>query len=101
MGIRCAIAVNAAKLTGFFCRLAGKQGVTFAGGVALKIYPGLLKELSGQVKKDIFVTCGTNDKTYYLRLRQVLDDPEKYCNFNYLELCPKSVYGSPEGEDQH
>jgi len=41
------------------------------------------------------------DKTYYLRLRQVLDDPEKYCNFNYLELCPKSVYGSPEGEDQH
>jgi len=41
------------------------------------------------------------DKSYYLRLRQVLDDPEKYCNFNYLELCPKSVYGSPEGEDQH
>lgn len=41
------------------------------------------------------------EKTYYLRLRQVLDDPEKYCNFNYLELCPKSVYASPEGEDQH
>lgn len=41
------------------------------------------------------------EKTYYLRLRQVLDDPEKYCNFNYLELCPKSVYGSPEGEDTH
>ena len=41
------------------------------------------------------------ERTYYLRLRQVLDDPEKYCNFNYLEICPKSVYGSPEGEDQH
>ncbi len=41
------------------------------------------------------------EKTYYLRMRQVLDDPEKYCNFNYLEICPKSVYGSPEGEDQH
>lgn len=41
------------------------------------------------------------DKTYYLRLRQVLDDPMKYCNFNYLELCPKSVYASPEGEDRH
>lgn len=41
------------------------------------------------------------EKAYYLRLRQVLDDPEKYCNFNYLELCPKSVYASPEGEDQH
>ena len=41
------------------------------------------------------------EKVYYLRVRQVLDDPEKYCNFNYLEICPKSVYGSPEGEDQH
>lgn len=41
------------------------------------------------------------DKVYYLRLRQVLDNPENYCNFNYLEICPKSVYGSPEGEDQH
>ena len=41
------------------------------------------------------------EKSYYLRLRQVLDDREKYCNFNYLEICPKSVYGSPEGEDQH
>lgn len=41
------------------------------------------------------------EQTYYLRMRQVLDDPEKYCNFNYLEICPKSVYGSPEGEDQH
>ena len=41
------------------------------------------------------------DKEYFLRMRQVLDDPEKYCNFNYLEICPKSVYGSPEGEDQH
>ena len=41
------------------------------------------------------------DRVYYLRLRQVLDNPENYCNFNYLEICPKSVYGSPEGEDQH
>lgn len=41
------------------------------------------------------------EKVYYLRLRQVLDNPENYCNFNYLEICPKSVYGSPEGEDQH
>ena len=41
------------------------------------------------------------NKTYYLRVRQVLDDPMKYWNFNYLELCPKSVYASPEGEDRH
>ena len=40
-------------------------------------------------------------KEYILRVRQVLDDPMKYWNFNYLELCPKSVYASPQGEDTH
>ncbi|MBP5337834.1 MAG: fasciclin domain-containing protein [Prevotella sp.] len=42
-----------------------------------------------------------SSKTYYLRFRQVLDDPDRYWSFDYIELCPKSVYGSPEGEDTH
>ena len=63
MGIRCTAAVWAAKMTGFFSRLTGRQGVTLAGQVALKICPDLLRELSGQVRKNIFVTCGTNGKT--------------------------------------
>ena len=42
-----------------------------------------------------------SNTTYYLRARQVLKDPECYWSFDYLELCPKSVYGSPEGEDTH
>ena len=41
------------------------------------------------------------NETYYLRARQVLKDPECYWSFDYIELCPKSVYGSPEGEDTH
>ena len=41
------------------------------------------------------------NETYYLRCRQVLKDPTCYWSFDYLELCPKSVYGSPEGEDTH
>lgn len=41
------------------------------------------------------------DETYWLRFRQVLEDPNCYLSFDYLELCPKSVYGSPEGEDRH
>ena len=40
-------------------------------------------------------------ESYYLRCRQVLKDPECYWSFDYIELCPKSVYGSPEGEDTH
>lgn len=42
-----------------------------------------------------------NSKTYYLRFRQVLDDPNCYLSFDYIELCPKSVYASPQGEDTH
>ena len=42
-----------------------------------------------------------SNKTYHLRFRQVLDDPLRYWSFDYIELCPKSVYGSPEGEDTH
>ena len=42
-----------------------------------------------------------SNKTYHLRFRQVLDDPDRYWSFDYIELCPKSVYGSPEGEDTH
>ena len=41
------------------------------------------------------------NETYYLRFRQVLDDPQRYWSFDYIEICPKSVYGSPEGEDTH
>lgn len=63
MGFRCTAAVLAAKLTGFFCRLTGRQGVTLSGKIALKICPDLLERLSGQVRNKIFVTCGTNGKT--------------------------------------
>ena len=40
-------------------------------------------------------------KDYYLRFRQVLDDPKCYLSFDYIELCPASVYNSPVGEDPH
>ena len=38
-------------------------------------------------------------KDYYLRFRQVLDNPTSELSFDYIELCPKDIYGSPEGED--
>ena len=63
MGLRNTVAVLAAKIICRACKLAGKQGVTLAGQVALKIAPGILRNLAGQVRKTIFVTCGTNGKT--------------------------------------
>jgi hypothetical protein len=43
----------------------------------------------------------TPDKPNYLRFRQVLDNSNCYLSFDYIELCPKSVYASPEGENKH
>jgi len=63
MGIRRILAVWTAKLVKKACQIAGKQGVTLAGKIALKIDPTILKGLSMQVREKIIVTCGTNGKT--------------------------------------
>lgn len=63
MNIRRLFAVWSAKLIKTACQITGKQGVTLAGKIALSIYPPILKELACEVRKDIFVVCGTNGKT--------------------------------------
>ncbi len=63
MRVRRVIAVWLAKIVSFLCRISGRQGVTFAGKIALKADPQLLKDLSSQVREKIFVVCGTNGKT--------------------------------------
>ena len=63
MEIRKLLAIWAAKAAGAGCKMMGRQGVTWAGKIALKIYPQILTELSKEVRKGIFVVCGTNGKT--------------------------------------
>lgn len=63
MNIRRIAAIWAAKATGVLCKMMGRQGVTWAGKIALKIYPPILNELAEEVRKDTFVVCGTNGKT--------------------------------------
>lgn len=63
MKIRRTAAVLAAKLTGYICKKMGRQGVTWAGKIALKICPDILEQLSKEVREKIFVVCGTNGKT--------------------------------------
>ena len=43
------IAVCAAKFVGYVCKKMGRQGVTWAGKVAIKICPDILEQLSSQV----------------------------------------------------
>ncbi|MDY3919168.1 MAG: Mur ligase family protein [Candidatus Limivivens sp.] len=61
--LRRILAIWAAKLIGSVCRKTGRQGVTLAGQVAIKICPDILKELAEEVRGPIFVVCGTNGKT--------------------------------------
>lgn len=63
MGIRTTAAILSARALSAACRIAGKQGVTMAGKLAMKIDPQILKKLSSQVRGEIFVTIGTNGKT--------------------------------------
>ncbi|MCC8137973.1 MAG: MurT ligase domain-containing protein [Clostridiales bacterium] len=63
MKLRRMIAIWTAKIISAACRISGRQGVTFAGKVALRIDPNILKDLSAQVREKIFVVCGTNGKT--------------------------------------
>lgn len=63
MRVRRLLAIWTAKLVSTGCKLAGKQGVTLAGKIAMKIDPKILHDLAGQVREKIFVVCGTNGKT--------------------------------------
>lgn len=63
MRIRRLVAIWAAKLISTACKISGRQGVTLAGKVALKIDPKILHDLAAQVRGKIFVVCGTNGKT--------------------------------------
>lgn len=60
-----------------------------------------LRSHTHNLRKILTTTYLDQNQTYYIRARQVLSDRKCYWNFDYLELCPKSVYDSPQGEDQH
>ena len=60
-----------------------------------------LRNLTNNLRYILTTQYFDENETYYLRARQVLKDPTCYWSFDYIELCPKSVYGSPRGEDTH
>ena len=54
MNVKRIIAVWAAKTAGYICKKMGRQGVTWAGKIALKIYPPILREMAAEVRKGDF-----------------------------------------------
>lgn len=63
MKIRRLAAIWAGKAAAYACKKMGRQGATWAGKIAMKIYPAIIGELAGEIKEKIFVVCGTNGKT--------------------------------------
>ena len=61
--LRSAAAVSFARAAALASRLAGNQGTSLPGKVALSVSPDVLADLSGQVREKIFAVCGTNGKT--------------------------------------
>lgn len=60
-----------------------------------------LRKNSWNIRRILTTDYFDANETYYLRCRKVLEDPESYWAFDYIELCPKSVFGSAEGEDDY
>lgn len=61
----------------------------------------VFRENVENLRRVLTTTYLDSEKTYWLRFRQVLDDPKCYLSFDYIELCPSSIYNSPRGEDRH
>jgi len=63
LGIRLTAAILAGKAAYCVSRLGGGKGSSLPGVVALRIYPGILRVLAGQVENGAIVVTGTNGKT--------------------------------------
>ncbi|MDD3893703.1 MAG: Mur ligase family protein [Syntrophomonadaceae bacterium] len=57
------IAVITGKAAIVLSRIAGNQGTDFPGRIARKIYPPILSESAGDIKREIIIITGTNGKT--------------------------------------
>ncbi|MEA1959951.1 MAG: MurT ligase domain-containing protein [Bacillota bacterium] len=60
---RRTLAIAAGKAVILLSRLLGNQGTDFPGRIARRIDPDILKDLAGNIQKEIIVVTGTNGKT--------------------------------------
>ena len=60
---------------------------SYAGATPMRDLPNTIRKVLGT-----FYTDGKSD--HYLRLQQKMDSPENEMNFDFIELCPSSVYNN-------
>ena len=61
----------------------------------------IFRNLSNTFRRVLTTRYLSSTEDHYIRIKQVLDNPKAEFAFDYIELCPKSVYASEEGEDTH
>ena len=75
--------------------MPGPRGVRLYDGSSYVVFRTVERIL-----RRIIVTTYIDDKQeHYLRFKQTLDNPKAEFAFDYIELCPKSVYDSERGDD--
>ena len=60
-----------------------------------------LRDNSGKLRKILTTQTMSPEKTYWLRIRLVIENPTAELPINYVELCPKTVYAGVTAEDTH
>lgn len=79
MGLRTTLSVFACKASSVLLRKMNKGGTTTPGKIALKVNPGVLRELAKGV--NVTVVTGTNGKTTTSRM---IDEAMKEAGFRYF-----------------
>jgi uncharacterized surface protein with fasciclin (FAS1) repeats len=73
---------------------------SWAYGISPK--SGSFRDAGGLGVRIIFASKYLSEKEeHWVRFKNIGGNLLGYMPFNYMELCPKSVYDSPEGEDKH
>lgn len=57
------------------------------------------RDATGTLRKIITTQYMSAESDYYLRVRQLMDNNMAEMVYDYLELVPKTVWGSDEGEN--
>lgn len=61
----------------------------------------ILRAQAMKLRKILVTETMSPEVTYYIRIKQLMDNPQAELPINYFELVPKSIYAGVEAEDTH
>ena len=61
----------------------------------------ILRAQPMKLRKILGTETMSPEVTYYIRIKQLMDNPQAELPINYFELVPKSIYAGVEAEDTH